>query len=349
MVEEYFNPRAPGSYAGISTFLRHTKGSVKELGPLLAVHPAYTRHKPARRRFPRNKTMVGGIDHLWQADLADVAEYRTYNKGTRFLLVVIDTFSKKAFVEPLRDKRPVTVRDGFDRILKRTSRRPLKLFTDGGSEFVGKPFSDYLKDKNIDFYRAYTAETKASVAERYMRTIKNKIYRYLTHHRTHRYLDVLQDLVHSYNETFHRSIGRTPNSVDETNESEVWHRLYDRKSPPADLNDPLKIGDYVRLVVARSTFQKAYKPMWTEEVFMVTKVHRRDWPPAYSVVDLDGEHILGTFSPYELQKIPFNKDTFIPDSVVKTRQRRGKKEYLVHYRDRPSTQDAWQKAKPRLT
>lgn len=340
VVKGYFNPAEPGSFSGLTTFARHSKASFDQLAPILAKYPAYTRHTPARRRFPRNKIITNGPDHVWFADLADVSELRTFNNQTRFLLCVVDGFSKKGFVEPLKNKTTTAVRRGFENIFVRTTRRPKQLFTDAGKEFTGKELQIFLGEHNIEFRRAYNTETKAAPAEIFLKNFKRRIYRYLTHHSTNRYLSVLRDFEDSYNNTYHRAIGTTPNSVDHKNMVDIWHRLYDVNQPYSAVKRTFRVGDYVRLAAARTTFQKVYKGAWTAEVFKVVSV-RPGQPSAYRVRALDGEAILGTFSPYELQKVPFDESRFVAERILKTRKRKGKKEYLVRWQGRPVSFDSW--------
>ena len=340
VVKEYFDPSKPGSFSGISTFTRHSKASLDELAPILERYPAYTRHRPARKRFPRNRVVTNGPDHFWFADLADVANLRTFNNNTRFLLCAVDAFSKFAFVEPLKNKRPESVKEGFKRIFDRTERRPKQIFTDAGKEFTGRELQNYLKEMNIRVIRAYNVETKASIAERFIRSLKARLYRYLTHNKTKKYLDVLRDLETGYNRTYHRSIKTTPASVGQDNKVDIWHRLYSPRQLPKKPYPTFQRGDYVRLAVADTKFHKSYTGSWSPEVFKVVSA-RSGAPPSYKVQALDGEEILGTFNPYELQKVPFDETVFIPDQIVKTRRRRGKKEYFIKWEGWPSSFDSW--------
>ena len=165
---------------------------------------AYTLHKPIRRRFRRNRVIVGGIDEQWQMDLADMQSRQKFNDGYRYLLVCIDVFSKYAWVVPLKDKTGLSLVDAF-KIILANGRKPEKIITDQGTEFFDKRFKALLKDEDIELYNTYN-ETKASVVERLIRTLKTRMWRYFTAKKTMRYMDMLPDLVYSYNHTIHRSI-----------------------------------------------------------------------------------------------------------------------------------------------
>ena len=164
---------------------------------------------------------------MWQADLADVSSLSKFNDNYKFLLTCIDVLSKYAWVIPLKNKTGKTITDAFSKII--IQRQPIHLQTDKGSEFKNKLFQSFLEDHKIKFYTSENSEIKAAVVERFNRTLKNKMYRYFTFKGKRRYVDVLADLVHSYNNTFHTSIKMSPVEVSVQNESEVDRRLYPPK------------------------------------------------------------------------------------------------------------------------
>ena len=338
MVTDYFNPAVPGSYAGLSTFVRDPKRR-KELEKILTDYPAYSLHKPVRKRFPRNKTIVGHMDSLWQLDLSVLTHIADYNDGYKYLLCAIDVLSKKAFVEPVKTKKPADVRDALKRIFRRTDRRPNKIMSDKGKELTGKEFQAYLREMKIGFYHSNNEETKASVVERFQRTLKSRLWRYFRQHNTWRYLDVLPSLVDSYNNTYHRSIGQTPDSVNVENEAVVWQRLYGHE-PSGSSDYTFQVGDHVRIASSRSYFKKGYESGWSEEIFRVVKRHRRRYP-VYSLEDLLGEDLEGTFYEKELQKVNLKDDYFVVDKVHKKRRRNGTTEHFVSFRGWPPKFNQW--------
>ena len=128
----------------------------------------YTLHKPIRHHFRRNRVIVGGIDHQWQMDLADMQSMQKFNDGYRYLLVCIDVFSKYAWVVPLKNKTGLSLVEAF-KIILASGRKPEKIITDQGTEFLNKHFKALLKDEDIGLYNTYN-ETKASVVERLIRS-----------------------------------------------------------------------------------------------------------------------------------------------------------------------------------
>lgn len=301
----YFDPAHAGAFSGQSTFLKHTKQPRERVEAFLRDKESYTLHKPVRRKFPRRITYAPHIDQLWQADLADMSLLQTQNRGTRFLLTVIDVFSKFAFVRPLKRKTGEELTEAFASILKESGRKPQQLQTDKGTEFKNRAFQSFLAREDIRFYTSEDPVTKAAVVERFNRTLKGRLYRYMTHMNSKTYVNRLQDVVASYNATFHRSIGTQPRLVTPDTEAKVYDRLYGQKFRERAIKrrkPKFTVGDRVRLAAERKTFQRGFLPGWTREIFLV---YRREntHPYVYRVRDQNGERIRGTFYEQEMQKV----------------------------------------------
>ena len=161
------------------------------------------------RKFKKRKVYSAFKDNMWGADLADMKLLSKYNKGIRFLLCVIDIFSKYAWVVPLKDKKGISIVKAFQSILKQSSKKPNKIWVDKGSEFYNAYFKKWLRDNNIIMYSTYN-EGKSVVAERFIRTLKSKIYKYITSISKNVYIDKLDDIVDEYNNTYHTTIKMKP-------------------------------------------------------------------------------------------------------------------------------------------
>jgi len=287
MTEEYYDLKSPRAYTGARNFkkskLKWLKGQY-----------AYTLHKPVVRKYRKNKFYSKGINDFWQADLADLSSLAKWNGGVRYLLFVIDVFSKFLHIFPLKRKRPEDVLEAF----KKLSTMPNLLMTDKGTEFQNEKARKYFE--KIKYYSSNNPDTKASVAERAIRTIKSRLYRYMTHKGTKKYTDILQDVVNGYNNSKHRSIGMAPAEVNDRNENIVRNRLY--KPPKALKKHKYYKGDTVRIAKERGPFHKGYLPQWSEEIFTVTSALPRD-PPAYKLTDYYREPISGVFYEPDLQKV----------------------------------------------
>lgn len=336
IAEEYYDPGAAGSLGGELRLRRALGTTKKRLNDWLAGQDTYTLHKPVRYRFPRRRVIVNAIDEQWQADLVDLISLSEFNDGFKYLLTVIDILSKFAWVVPLKDKKGSSLTEAFDSILTSSGRRPGRLQTDKGSEFLNSTFQKYLRDKGIHFFTSENEDLKASVVERFNRTLKSRMWRYFTHQRSRsRYINVLQDLVKSYNASYHRSIRTTPESVTSSNAHKIWHRLYDRGGR-RESSPKFKIGDRVRISKARRVFKKGYMANWTEELFTVVRRLPDVYPYVYSLKDDAGDPIKGTFYEQELQVVR-DKEVYLIDRVL---AEKGNK-VLVRWTGYPASFDSW--------
>ena len=222
----YYDPKRVGSYGGVAA-LRRVVPAERDVERWLSTQDAYTLHKPVRRHFKRRCVVVGGPNQQWQADLVDMSRLKTANDGTTFLLTVIDVFSKRAWCIPLKSKSAASLVAAFRRLLNDVNNnRPTTLQTDKGSEFLNRPLQRLLKEYGVHHFATHNEETKASVVERFNRSLKTRMWRYFTKKQTIRYVDALQDFVRSYNDSYHRSIGMAPSAVNGANQETVWQRLY---------------------------------------------------------------------------------------------------------------------------
>ncbi len=202
----------------------------------------------------------------------------------------------------------------------------------------------YLKDTGIDHFVTQN-ETKANYAERVIKTIKHKIYRYILKNNSYRYVDALPDIVTSYNNTNHRSLGTTPSSVTKNNESESRLRQYlIRRPSEAKPIHKMKynVGDIVRISHVRGVFDREYSQKWTGELFKVKSRYLRQNIPVYKLDDWEGESVLGTFYEQELQSVRVDENTtFRIDKILKRRKRGNLKEVLVRWLHWPEKYDSW--------
>ena len=263
-------------------------------------------HKPIIRKFEKRKVHAAFKDNIWDADLADMQLLSKYYKGIRFLLCVIDIFSKYAWVVPLKDKKGISIVAAFQSILKQSNRKPNKIWVDKGSEFYNAFFKKWLRDNDIVMYSTNN-EGKSVVAERFIRTLKSKIYKYMTSISKKVYIDKLDDILNEYNNTYHTAIKMKP--------IDVKDNTYINTGKETNDKDPkFKVGDRVRISKYKNIFAKGYTPNWSEEVFVSKKV-KNTVPWTYVINDLNGEEIMGTFYEKELQKT--SQEEFRIEKVIK--------------------------------
>ena len=294
-------------------------------------------HKPITRNFRKRRVISYGVDKIWAAVLVEIQKYSKWNKGIKYLLTVIDVFSKYGWIEPLKDKKTESVSLAFDHIFKKSKRKPEKLWTDKGSEFVGKHFKEFLKTHYIKLYHTENEE-KSSIVKRWNKTMKNKMWKMFSANNNTVYWDKLDKLVDDYNKTYHSSIEMTPTEASKKeNENKVFANLYGDLIYLKPKNPKFSIGDKVRLSkYKRRVFDKGYTPNWTEELFVVDKVMLTK-PVTYYVVDLLGEKVEGSFYEKELQKA--KQQTFRIEKVV--RRDNKKKKALVKWKGYSDKLNSW--------
>ena len=175
------HPAGYGSVRSLYTAVRKNgiKITFKSVNKWMQRQDTYTLHKPARKKFPRNRVVVFAKDSQWEADLVDVSSLSHQNKGYKFLLTCIDVLSKFAWVVPLKNKKGVTLVKAFKKILS-SGRTPVRLYTDKGTEFTNREFQKLLKNKAIYYFTAKN-ETKCSIIERFNRSLKTKVWKMFTH------------------------------------------------------------------------------------------------------------------------------------------------------------------------
>ncbi|KAG8174954.1 hypothetical protein JTE90_002476 [Oedothorax gibbosus] len=221
----------------------------------------YTLHKPARRNFPRRKVLSYGIGELMQCDLLDVSKYASQNKNIRYLLTAIDVFSKKGYAIPVKRKNADALVEAFKKLFKK-AKNIINLQTDEGGEFYSGKVKALFKQRGIHHYHSYSAH-KSSVVERYNRTIRGRLHRLFTHRGSYKYIDVLEKILNAYNNSYHRSIGLSPNQVTPELEPAIFKRLYNFHPVT---KYPFELNDQVRITKERKIFKPGYLPLWSNEV-----------------------------------------------------------------------------------
>ena len=265
-------------------------------------------------------------DNIWGGNLADMQLLSKFNKGFRFLLCVIDIFSKYAWVIPLKDKKGISIVNVFQIISKESKRKTNKIWVNKGSEFYHNSFKKWLKDNDIEMYSTNN-EGKSVVTERFIRTLKNKLYKYMTSISKNAYIDKLDDIVKQYNKTYHTSIKMKP--VDVKDNTYIGF-----KKEVNDKNHKFKVGVQVRISKYKNIFAKGYMPNWSEEIFIFKKIENTV-PWTYVINDLNEEEIIGIFYENELQKA--NQKEFRTEKVLK---KKGDKLY-VKWKDYDNSFNSW--------
>lgn len=355
----YYNLKNGGAYQSAEKIYQTLKktdpGDVPSLYKIrrwLEKIDDYNLQRPVKRKIKRVKIIVSEPFEQFDADLMDVSNIAKDNDNIRFLLVVIDIFTRYLWILPLKNKLGKTVAEAFEKIF-REGKVPLKVSTDAGTEFKNKNVQKVFKKKNIYHHIYLNADSsKASMAERVNLTFRRMMFRYFTKKRTYRYVDVLQELVASYNATPHRSLNNTaPKDVNDANKHDLWAYMYIKK-PKRNENQGengneskmsqrkrskrflFKVNDMVRLSHLKKPFQRAYQQQWTSEIFKIHKRFLLHGKIFYKVRDfLDGE-IKGNFYSSELQRVQKDEDAlWYVEKILKRRTRNGQREAYVKFQD----------------
>ena len=209
-------------------------------------------HKPIIRKFNERKVYSSFKDNIWGVDLADMQLLSKFNKRIKYLLCVIDLFSIYAFVVPLKYKKRVSILNAFQGILDKSGRKPNKIWVDQGSESYNHNFKKWLANNDISMYSTYN-EGKSVVAKRFIRILKNRLYKHMTAVSKNVYYDVLDDIVKKYNDTWHSTIKMKPKDVGDNNFTE-YVETSNEKHPK------FKVGDQVSISKYKNVFAKGYVP-----------------------------------------------------------------------------------------
>src|SRR5271154_5101455 len=201
----YYNTKT--GYSGINDIARKSEENVKSVKTYLESKNVYTLHKPVRKKFERRKIFVYRIDEQWQADLVDMQLYSKENEGYNYMLTVIDCFSRFAFAKIIKNKSGDEVKNAFESIFN--ERIPKKIQADQGTEFYNVQVKKLFDERNIIHFSVYS-DVKACMVERFNRTLKSKMWKVFTERKNHKYIDILDDLVNNYNNSFHNTIKMTP-------------------------------------------------------------------------------------------------------------------------------------------
>ena len=347
----YYDPRQPGSFQSFRKLHQSVRKDgryqlgTNRLRRWLQNQPAYSRNALYLPKIvKRARVIVTGLYDQYDADIADMQRFANANDGQNYLLVVIDVFSRYMWVEGLRTKSYLNVERALQRIFRR-ARIPRRLRTDEGLEFTAPGMKPFYSHFNITHFVAM-GDHKANYAERAIKTIKSKIFRYMNHMNTNRYKDVVPALVHSYNFTWHKGINMRPADVTFNNEKALWWKQYHPKNRfhegPQTPPFQFQVGDYVRIPMVSTVFTREYNARWGKEIFVVSDRFRRQGINVYKVEDQDNETVYGTFYEAEMQRVSQdNNNTWEVNQILRVRGVPPNREAYVSFRGWPAFYNRW--------
>lgn len=307
----YYDASSPGSFSGLEKIWSHVKQdpekpkklSKKLLRDWLNTQETYQVYKAPKRKFQTEAIITDHIGELLETDLLIMrSDKPKINRNMRYLLAAIDVFSRKVYVRLLSKKTAQETATAFKSILAEGVKCE-SLRSDSGSEFIGHPFQEMLKEANIYHFKAY-GSVKCGYIERFFRTFQTRYYRYAYKNNTSNFVDIVQQIVQSYNNTKHSVTGFKPNEVNSDNSLTLYDRVYTPillKRAKEKLKSPFKVGDLVRISLSKEHFKKhSYTVSWSEEVFEVFFIITSH-PLRFKLRDLKQEGISGSFYQQELK------------------------------------------------
>lgn len=275
-------------------------------------------HHAARRNFIRQRTQMRGINDTLQADLVEMIPYARQNQGMKYILTVINIFSKKAYARPLKRKTGEEVKNALESVLKSLGHSIRHIHTDRGKEFYNGTVRAMLKRYNVRLYSTFTT-MKAAICERFNRTLKSKMWKLFTLNGTHRWTDILPKLISEYNKTVHSTIKMRPNDVNTRNEEQLLLGVYNY-AVDRPIKRRFKVGDPVRMSRHKRVFEKGYTPNWTADVFTIRKVLATS-PTTYLLTDWQGYEVRGAVYAEELQ-LTKHPDEYLIEKILKRKDNR---------------------------
>ena len=333
----YYDISSPAAFSSVDRLYReaHARDSKitrQDVESFLSGEIAYTLHRRAVRKFARNPVVARHFRDLAQADLVDVSRYSHDNDDSRFILTLIDVFTKYAYAVPLYRKTGKQVASALESLLHKY--RPSNLQTDGGTEFTNAHVQRLLKQHLINYYIARNEKIKCSIVERFQRTLMTKLHKYFTAKGTHTFIDVLADAVNAYNRSYHRSIRMTPEQATKMNPRVLFKHLYGYESEREMLKasrskSKVKGGQKVRVQENKNRFNKGYMQNFTDAIFTVSNVNTGTARPQYKLKDHRGKTLEGSFYPEEIQSVT-QSDRYRVQVLAERKRGRGK-QYLVRY------------------
>ena len=268
----YNNVKSPPSFSQtLKTFLRQNKTS--------------SLFKPVRKKFLRRPI----IAHFpYQFVMSDTINYRKFarkNDNNRYIMILIDVFSKKAFAEPMKTLKDFDSKVALERIFRKLPEIPQYICTDEGGEYYNAKCQQLFENNGTKHY-SIRGPHKAAIAERFIRTLKERLEKFFYSTKSYRWLDILQDFINNYNNTIHTKLSLAPNQVNEANRQEIFKRLY--PSIKSNLKPRLAKGDRVRILKEKTFFEKGYTRNWSEEIYSIKEARTQAGVDYYIIQDTSG-------------------------------------------------------------
>lgn len=338
----YYEASSPASYSGVEKLWSHVREDPdrpqgidrRAVSAWLDGQHTHRIFSAPRKPHPYESLIVEHPFQIWDTDIVFV-DFPKENRGYRYVICFLDLFSRYLWVRPLKKKTGEASTAALKSVLKEAGDVCRQLRSDSGTEYMNRQFQEALREYGIKHLIA-RGRHKANYVERVQRTIQDRLYRFFYQNQTHNFVDNIQAIVKSYNNTVHSTTKVKPVDVDENNFYEIYQRVYlpilNKRAGEKKVYS-FEVGDLVQLLLTRGKFTRSYDVVYTEELFRVTGVIKSS-PPRYKLQDLLGTEIKGSFYEYQLLKFRTNdigRINFKIEKVLWTRVKGGRKVSLVKW------------------
>jgi hypothetical protein len=370
LTKRYYDVTKPGSFTSVYKLYNCIKREgvydipLKKIKKWGMSQDAITMNKrPNYKGIVRRKVVSGLSWSMWDTDLLVLNQERitSANEGRGYILVCVDLLSLYLRAESIRTKSSKDVLQGFKTMFEKAGDIPRNVRSDEGGEYTNHLVKSYMAQKGVNLYHT-SSSTKANYAESCIKQLKSRLFRLFQFRNSYKYIDVLQKLVDSYNNTYHSSLKMAPADINSENEQEIWFRKYfppkdykkgfkqalrhvrRKKVKSGETSEPFKysVGAHVRISHLRDKFMRDYDIKYSGQVYTISSRRVSQGLPLYYLSDYRGEPIKGSFYEWEIQQIDFDSSKpFKIEKVLKTRGRKGAEESLVKYQFWPSSYNEW--------
>lgn len=350
----YFNADDEAAFGGVSRLYKAVKDrglgyTLDQVKEWLQSQDAYSSFKPVNHNIVRPKVIVPDKFYQMDTDTVNMTKYSNQNKSYKYILILIDIFTRYLFTYPLKTLTGKEMVKALTYIFQTYNIRPQRIRSDRGSEYISTMVQDFFRDNNITSFTT-TNEVKANIAERVIKTIKSAITRHMYKYKNKKWVNILPEVTKAYNNRYHRSIKMSPAKAMVSDKSKVFfNQYYDLKkfyrSPnKINLKTEFKfdLEDRVKLARFRTPFQREYDQKWTNEVFIITAREYSQDIPVYQVKDYLNIPIIGKFYENELEKVSVQSDVkFKIDKVIKSEKKGKTKGFIVSWKGRSNDDTTW--------
>lgn len=340
----YTNPANPASFSSVKKLHEAAKKydkniSIRDIKLFLKNQLSYTLHFPTKKRFLTQKIISAKPKVIIGLDLIDLQKFSSFNNNIKYLMIFIDIFSKYITVLPLKNKTKYSILDGLKTFFKmKDNHLYSRIYSDMESGLKSKLTTQFLNKHRIHLYTNSSKERKNSITERSIRTLKNKIFKFMTHKNTNTYIHDLPSLVESLNNGQHASLKNknlTPKILHNITNREIIKNQFQKmfaikRENKKERHQSLKKNDIVRIPKTDYTqahFFKKFNILNTEELFKIKEINRERFPYLYKLIDLSNDEIVGSF--YHAELVPSALRKTYPIKILKTKETKSGKKYYV--------------------